>query len=81
MRLLALERAAELERLIEQFKREQGELPARIEDLIKAGYIGNLPEDPYGGNWVILKTGRVFSTSKFVRTKEKGSAGGTDLKP
>jgi len=71
IRLLALERAAELERLIERFNREQGKLPARIEDLIKAGYIENLPEDPYGGNWVILKTGRVFSTSKFVRAKEK----------
>lgn len=71
IRLLALEGAAELEELIDRFKKEKGKSPGRIEDLITAGYIDRLPDEPYGGNWIILKTGRVFSTSKFVGSAKK----------
>lgn len=68
-RLLALERAAELEELVERFKAELGQPPSRLNDLVSAGYLDRLPEDPYGGEWVIMKTGRVFSTSKFTSHK------------
>jgi hypothetical protein len=71
MRLHALEGAAELEKLIERYKNERGQPPDRIEDLMAAGYIDWLPDEPYGGEWVILKTGRVFSTSKFVSARNK----------
>lgn len=70
-RLLALQRAAELELLIERFKREHGRAPERIDELVTAGYVASLPLDPYGGQWIILKIGRVFSTSKFTYAREK----------
>ncbi len=68
-RLLALERAAELEKLVDRFQDEQGHPPERIGDLVLAGYIDALPTEPYGGEWVILATGRIYSTSKFVSGK------------
>lgn len=71
MRLIALERAVAIEKLIERFKAERGAAPVRIEDLVAEGFIDRLPEEPYGGEWVILKTGRVFSTSKFAQAKRK----------
>jgi tetratricopeptide (TPR) repeat protein len=68
-RLVALERAAELEAKIDLFVKEQGRKPAGIEELITAGYVDSLPPDPYGGQWVILKNDRVFSTSKFTDSR------------
>jgi hypothetical protein len=68
-RLVALERAAELEAKIELFVKEQGRKPTSVEELITAGYVDSLPADPYGGQWVILKNDRVFSTSKFTDSR------------
>jgi hypothetical protein len=68
-RLVALERAAELEAKIDLFVKEQGRKPTSIEELITAGYVDSLPADPYGGQWVILKNDRVFSTSKFTDSR------------
>jgi len=65
-RLLALERAASLEELVARFKKEHGRLPENVEELVAKGYLQKLPEDPYGGEWVLMDFGRVFSTSKFV---------------
>lgn len=67
VRLQALEGAAYLENLIEKFIAERGVAPENIEDLLSAGYLDELPVEPYGGRWIILKTGRVFSTSKFTK--------------
>ena len=72
---MALEGAALLEECIERFKNDQGRSPQNIEELVEKGYIDKLPKEPYNGKWVILKTGRVFSTSKFVdagKTPGKG---------
>lgn len=68
-RLIALERAVELESIMDVFKKEQGRAPERIEELISLGYVDALPPEPYGGQWVILKNGRVFSTSKFTDSR------------
>ncbi|MDY0262694.1 hypothetical protein [Syntrophotalea acetylenica] len=68
-RLIALERAVELEAMMDVFKNEQGRPPERIEELISFGYVDALPPEPYGGQWVILKNGRVFSTSKFTDSR------------
>lgn len=70
LRLLALERAALLEDLVEKYQQERGVLPEKVEDLVSGGYIDQLPLDPYGGEWVMMKNGRVFSTSKFVSVKK-----------
>lgn len=71
IRLLALERAAELEKKIELFKRDHGLSPNQVEELVAGGYIDVLPMDPYGGQWILLKGGRVFSTSKFTTARQK----------
>jgi hypothetical protein len=70
-RLIALERAADLEKMIVRFKNDQGRPPDRLGELVDGGYIDVLPEDPYGGQWIILESGRVFSTSKFTTKPEK----------
>ena len=38
-------------------------------ELVTKGYIDEIPPDPYGGRWGILRNGRVFSTSKFAPPK------------
>lgn len=65
-RLTAMERAAFLEEATAKFKIEQGRLPKDIGELVSRGYVDKLSQDPYGGAWVILQNGRVYSTSKFV---------------
>lgn len=67
MRLKALETAALLEELVAKYKSEYGMSPTQIKDLISAGYLEKLPPDPYGGNWILLETGRVYSTSRFLQ--------------
>jgi hypothetical protein len=65
-RLTALERAVMLEEKLAEFQEEQGRAAQSLEELVQAGYLDELPPDPYGGQWIILKSGRVFSTSRFV---------------
>ncbi|WP_429884412.1 hypothetical protein [Geoalkalibacter halelectricus] len=65
-RLLALQRADLIEQAVARFKDEQGRLPEKAQELLEGGYLEEMPEDPYGGQWVLLPGGRVFSTSRFV---------------
>lgn len=66
-RLLALQRAVAIEDALELFKERQGRVPEFVE-LVDFGYLEELPADPYGGEWVLLPNGRVFSTSRFADT-------------
>jgi tetratricopeptide (TPR) repeat protein len=66
----ALERAAWIEERVAKFKAEQMRLPANLDELILLGYAEALPEDPYGGKWIIMPKGRVFSTSKFADARK-----------
>jgi hypothetical protein len=70
LRLLALERAALIEEAVQKFEKERGRRP-QANELVSMGYLEVLPEDPYGGRWVIMKNGRVFSTSRFAKEKER----------
>lgn len=72
-RLTALERAASIEAKVHKFEKERGRRPMSIRELVAKGYVHKLPKDPYGGKWIILKNGRVFSTSRFV--PEEGGKG------
>lgn len=71
LRLLALERAVAIEEALDQFRIKESREPASLAELVTLGYLTELPEDPYGGTWLILKSGRVFSTSKFAEGFEK----------
>lgn len=65
-RLLALERAVQIEEALQRYRSEFESDPAALEVLVHHGYLQELPSDPYGGEWRILSNGRVYSTSKFV---------------
>ncbi len=65
-RLVALESAATIEDALEKYIANHGSQPSTLDGLVKAGYLEALPADPYGGEWVVLSNGRVFSTSKFI---------------
>jgi len=71
IRLAAMERAASLEDLLEKFKKEKGRSPKSLNDLVAAGYLDRLPKEPYGGEWILLPSGRVFSTSRFVKNEKQ----------
>jgi hypothetical protein len=66
MRMLALERAVAIEDALGKFKAQEGRSPEKLIELVTAGYLSELPLDPYGGRWRVLENGRVFSTSKFA---------------
>lgn len=70
LRLQALEGAVMIEGAIQKFKADYGRLPKKGE-LVSAGYLKKMPVDPYGGEWVLNKEGRVFSTSKFTKINQK----------
>jgi tetratricopeptide (TPR) repeat protein len=70
LRLHALENAVILEDALEQFTKHEGRVPTLFTELVEAGYLAELPVDPYGGEWIILPNGRVFSTSKFADMKK-----------
>ena len=66
LRLLALERAVQIEEALDRYRSREGTLPDKLSDLVTSGDLLFLPEDPYGGKWGVLKNGRVYSTSKFT---------------
>lgn len=72
MRLIALERAAAIEDALEKYVADNGNPPESLSSLVKGGYLDELPEDPYGGEWVLMGNGRVFSTSRFVYKSSGG---------
>ena len=68
LRFTALERAVMIEEALEKFIAEYDRRPQKNE-LVEKGFLDEMPEDPYSGEWVILESGRVFSTSKFAGQK------------
>lgn len=73
MRMIALERAVFIENALSEFQKREGRKPNKLTELVSSGYLLKLPEDPYGGEWGILKNGRIFSTSKFTNSTPKKS--------
>jgi tetratricopeptide (TPR) repeat protein len=63
LRLLILEEAlGRLQEAVSRFREDRGFLPSSIFDLIRAGYVERIPEEPYGGRFY-LDNGRVRSTT------------------
>jgi hypothetical protein len=74
-RMLALQRASDVEKALQQFKAEHGRMPTAWEELVTEGYLESIPDDPYGGEWIILENGRVFSSSKFAENATSSPEG------
>ncbi|HWR59824.1 MAG TPA: hypothetical protein VN328_13135, partial [Thermodesulfovibrionales bacterium] len=65
-RLRALESIDVLEKGVKRFEGIYNRKPASIDELVRRGIIDKLPEDPYGGNLYIDKSGKIRTTSEFV---------------
>ena len=67
-RLTALQGALLLEKAVQKFKAEFSREPNSIQELLEKKILQSLPIDPYGGEYILVKNGRVYSTSKFADT-------------
>jgi len=65
-RLRALELAVMIEEAIGKFRARENRPPKSMDELLSSGYLHALPLDPYGGDWIMSKDGRVFSSSRFA---------------
>lgn len=80
MRDLALRKLTELElRLacrnlnngVDTYKKQTGHLPQRLEDLVRAGVVSVLPQDPLGGTFLIDAEGKVQNTTLLQERVDK----------
>lgn len=62
----ALQAVILLEGAVERYRSRFGEDPSILDELIKAGVLASVPEDPYGGSFYIDDAGRVRTSSKFA---------------
>jgi hypothetical protein len=65
-RLKAFQAVRTIEQAKEPFLKKYHRYPASMEELLRTGYLKELPVDPYGGQFFIDKKGMVRSTSKFA---------------
>jgi hypothetical protein len=54
---------ARLQQLSDRYRAERHALPGSVDDLVRAGYLKEVPAEPFGGSFTI--TGRVSTTSKL----------------
>ena len=68
-----------LEASIQQYQSKQGRYPSTLHELVVGGYVSQLPQEPFGGSYVLdPKTGRVTSSThpdrlKVFRLDKQGS--------
>jgi tetratricopeptide (TPR) repeat protein len=75
-RLEALRSMHYLEHAVSRYHREQGQDPAAIEDLVTAGTVKEIPDDPYGGRFYLDEDGSIRSTSRLRPVVVHGDKGG-----
>lgn len=59
-----------LEKNVHDYKQKYGFSPKTLQDLIDKDIIESIPDDPYGGRFILLENKRVYTTSK-MRPPEK----------
>lgn len=73
MRRDALLATTVLEKALKTYRAETGSLPESLMELVEAGLLDRLPDDPYGGEFYLDDQGRVRTTSKLSEPlEEKG---------
>jgi hypothetical protein len=60
-----------LNRAVARFRALNNRPPLNLQELVSAGTIAKLPEDPYGGRFYLDEKGSVRSTSKFAFGRDK----------
>ena len=65
LRLTALEVVRTIELARDSYRRVEGRFPESVKVLLQAGYLKDIPVDPYGGKFFIATDGKVETTSKF----------------
>ncbi|UOD35913.1 hypothetical protein DSN97_09000 [Deferribacteraceae bacterium V6Fe1] len=75
-RLKSLEAINAIEKAVRKYKNIYGKNPENIQQLVSAGILDKIPEDPYGGQFYIDENNKVRTTSKLTTSKEvkNGSA-------
>lgn len=59
-----------LERAVDHYHKKFGNFPKTLADLVSAGYLDRIPEEPFGGAYLLdSKTGRVTSSTHPTRLK------------
>jgi tetratricopeptide (TPR) repeat protein len=66
LRAEAFERILEIEESISVYKDRFHRSPETLEELVQAGFLRRIPEDPYGGTFYLDHEGRVRTTSKLA---------------
>ena len=72
LRLEALEGVVVLEKALDEYKKTTGRNTTSLAELTSSGVLEVLPREPYGGEWKILDSGRVYSTSQFALGQNDG---------
>jgi hypothetical protein len=70
-RIESLKKIHFLEKEVLAYRDQFGTFPSSIEKLVEKGLIPGIPEDPYGGKFILLENGRVYTTSKLVENKKR----------
>lgn len=75
-RVEALKIILNLENMVARYRQDRSEEPEELIALVRAGYIDQLPTDPYGGSFYLDGEGSVFSTSKLRPVHSYSPEGG-----
>jgi hypothetical protein len=51
-----------LQKAVHRFEQDRRRLPTDLRELVTAGYVGRIPEEPFGGRFY-LKDGKVLTTT------------------
>jgi len=69
-RIHTLEIMEYLEQKIDKFHDLHRAYPKTLDDLVRSGFISRIPVDPYGGDFTIMQSGRVYTTSNMLLKKD-----------
>jgi tetratricopeptide (TPR) repeat protein len=56
-----------LDQAVAAFKARHGRAPTRLEELVASGVVAGIPEEPFGGRYVLHADGSVHSTARDFR--------------
>lgn len=65
-RAAAFEKILQIEKAVLAYRNRFQTEPKKLEDLVEAGMLVKIPEDPYGGSFYLDDQGRVRATSKLA---------------